>query len=123
MSGPSVVRASPRSVTTLRSWTSISRACPCFRRARPFMEPGLDELVARCRAKGSLSFQIDPAIALPDAEVVLLCVNTDGGPDGSVDLSAIEAAVRAICTFQPGRCPGQSQHGAGRYGRLHRVAD
>jgi UDPglucose 6-dehydrogenase len=37
---------------------------------------------------------VDPADALPRASLILLCVNTDNSPDGSVDLSAVESAVR-----------------------------
>lgn len=37
---------------------------------------------------------MDPADALPRASLIFLCVNTDNSPDGSVDLSAVESAVR-----------------------------
>jgi UDPglucose 6-dehydrogenase len=65
----------------------------------PFVEPGLDQLVSRGRAEGLLSFHTDPEEALPGAAVMFLCVNTDSGPDGSADISAIESAVRVVSRF------------------------
>ncbi|MDP9301242.1 MAG: UDP-glucose/GDP-mannose dehydrogenase family protein [Actinomycetota bacterium] len=65
----------------------------------PFVEPGLDELMSRGREGGLLSFHTDPAEALPEAELMFLCVNTDSGPDGSADISAIESAVRVVSRF------------------------
>ena len=65
----------------------------------PFVEPGLDRLVARGVERGCLSFHSGPADALGDAEVIFLCVNTDNLPDGSVDLSPIESGVQAISSY------------------------
>jgi UDPglucose 6-dehydrogenase len=62
----------------------------------PFVEPGLPELLARGRAEGRLSFRADPASALSGAQAIFLCVNTESGPDGSVDLSPIHSAVRSV---------------------------
>lgn len=64
----------------------------------PFVEPHLEALIARGRARGNLSFDVDPA-ALSDAEVVFLCVNTDSRPDGSVDLSPLESAVSTLAAI------------------------
>jgi UDPglucose 6-dehydrogenase len=61
----------------------------------PFVEPGIDELLARGQARGLLSFHTDPAEALAGAALIFLCVNTESAPDGSVNLGAIEAAVHA----------------------------
>ena len=60
----------------------------------PFVEPGIGELLERGRALELLAFHVDPADALPRATLIFLCVNTDNSPDGSVDLSAVESAVR-----------------------------
>jgi UDPglucose 6-dehydrogenase len=64
----------------------------------PFFEPGISELLERGRTQELLSFHVDPREALTGAALVFLCVNTENGPDGSVDLSAIESAVRAVST-------------------------
>jgi UDPglucose 6-dehydrogenase len=69
----------------------------------PFFEPGLAELLDRGRTRELLSFHADPAEALPGADLTFLCVNTDNGPDGSVDLSSVESAVRTVSRFaRPG---------------------
>ncbi len=65
----------------------------------PFVEPGIEELLARAQARGKLSFHTEPAEALAGAAVIFLCVNTESAPDGSVDLRAIEAAVDTASRF------------------------
>ena len=65
----------------------------------PFFEPGIGELLERGRTRELLSFHVDPAEALSGAALVFLCVNTDNGPDGSVDLSSVESAVRTVSRF------------------------
>lgn len=61
----------------------------------PFHEPGLDELIARNRER--LRFVSDMAEVvdtLPD--VTFVCVGTPSAPNGSADLSAVDAAC---CSF------------------------
>jgi len=65
----------------------------------PFFEPGISELLEQGRTRELLSFHVDPAEALPGAALVFLCVNTDNGPDGSVDLSYVESAVQTVSRF------------------------
>ena len=60
------------------------------------VEVGLDDLVAEGRTAGRLRFTDDVADAVAGREVVVLCVPTPHAPDGSVDLSAVEAAATAI---------------------------
>jgi UDPglucose 6-dehydrogenase len=60
------------------------------------VEVGLGDLVAEGRAAGRLRFTDDVADAVAGREVVVLCVPTPHAPDGSVDLSAVEAAATAI---------------------------
>jgi len=60
------------------------------------VEAGLGDLVAEGRAAGRLRFTDDVAEAVAGREVVVLCVPTPHTPDGSVDLSAVEAAATAI---------------------------
>ena len=59
-------------------------------------EVGLGDLVAEGRTAGRLRFTDDVADAVAGREVVVLCVPTPHAPDGSVDLSAVEAAATAI---------------------------
>jgi UDPglucose 6-dehydrogenase len=65
----------------------------------PFVEPGLEELLARGRARELLSFHTDPAEALTGATLIFLCVNTENSPNGSVNLSAVESAVHTAARF------------------------
>ena len=60
------------------------------------VEVGLGDLVAEGRTAGRLRFTDDVAGAVAGREVVVLCVPTPHAPDGSVDLSAVEAAATAI---------------------------
>jgi len=60
----------------------------------PFVEPGIEELLQRGQARGLLSFHTDPVEALAEAELIFLCVNTENGPDDSVNLTAVESAVQ-----------------------------
>jgi UDPglucose 6-dehydrogenase len=62
----------------------------------PFYEPGLEELIARNRETGRLSFTTDVAGAVAKAEVVFLAVGTPSLPDGQVDMQAMEAATRQV---------------------------
>ena len=62
----------------------------------PFYEPGLEELIARNREAGRLSFTTDVAGAVAKAEVVFLAVGTPSLPDGQVDMQAMEAATRQV---------------------------
>src|SRR5919201_6580523 len=62
----------------------------------PFVEPALDDLLAHGLSRRALSFHTDPSEAIPRARVVFVCVDTPNSGDGSVDLSAIVAAARAV---------------------------
>jgi UDPglucose 6-dehydrogenase len=60
----------------------------------PIHEPGLDELVAEhagSRFRASTSYDV-----LPETDVTMLAIQTPSNPDGGIDLSAVEAGVRAI---------------------------
>jgi UDPglucose 6-dehydrogenase len=59
----------------------------------PFLEPGLDELLADAVRSQRISFFVDPAQVLPPADLVLMCVPTPNLPNGEVDLSAVVAAT------------------------------
>jgi nucleotide sugar dehydrogenase len=62
----------------------------------PFFEAGLDELLAEGMAAGRLWFTDDVADAMASSDVVFLCVGTPSGVDGRPDMSAVEAASRAM---------------------------
>jgi len=64
----------------------------------PIVETGLDNLLAEGRRSGRLRFVVGAAAAVTasDCEFAYLCVPTPSAPDGSADLSYIEAAARDI---------------------------
>jgi GDP-mannose 6-dehydrogenase len=64
----------------------------------PVAEPGLDEMVARTVADGTLHATICCAEALDRAEVSLVCVGTPSAPTGGTDLSCIRRSVDDIGT-------------------------
>ncbi len=62
----------------------------------PIVETGLDALIAEARAAGRLraTSRIDQAMA--GAQVVLLCVGTPSGADGSLDLAHVLRAAHEV---------------------------
>ncbi|MFA5026110.1 MAG: UDP-glucose/GDP-mannose dehydrogenase family protein [Candidatus Shapirobacteria bacterium] len=62
----------------------------------PIYEPGLDELVKKNFDNGLLSFTIDFADAVKQAEVVFIAVGTPPMADGSVNLEYVKAAAESI---------------------------
>jgi UDPglucose 6-dehydrogenase len=62
----------------------------------PIYEPGLDEIVERNLRQGRLSFTTDTAEAVRHSLVVFVAVPTPPLPDGSTDLSIVEAVAREI---------------------------
>jgi UDPglucose 6-dehydrogenase len=67
----------------------------------PFLETGLDNLVREGIDGGRLTFVVGAANAAADCEFAYLCVPTPQGPDGSADLSFIEAAAKEIGPVLP----------------------
>lgn len=63
----------------------------------PIFEPGLQELMQEHYASGQLQFTDNVKAAVKDAEVVYLCVGTPPKPDGTVDMSFLEAAGKEVC--------------------------
>src|SRR6201747_2616471 len=63
----------------------------------PIFEPGLQELLQENYAWGQLQFTDSVRAAVKDAEVVFLCVGTPSKPDGTVDMSYLEAAGKEVC--------------------------
>ena len=62
----------------------------------PFYEPGLPELVAEGLASGRLIPTTSYADAVPNAEVVFICVGTPPLQSGAADLSQVFAAAKEI---------------------------
>ncbi|MBI2953541.1 MAG: UDP-glucose/GDP-mannose dehydrogenase family protein [Chloroflexi bacterium] len=62
----------------------------------PIYEPELDELVARHRLTGRLSFASEFAPAIPASEFAFIAVQTPQGPDGGADTSFVFAAAQEI---------------------------
>ena len=62
----------------------------------PIVETGLEELVRTGLKNGSLKFTTEISVAIPNAEVVFLCLPTPQDDDGSADLSYVENAVNDI---------------------------
>jgi GDP-mannose 6-dehydrogenase len=62
----------------------------------PVLEPGLDELTARMVREGRLRATDDPADALADADLSLLCVGTPSRRDGSLDLRYVRQVAEQI---------------------------
>lgn len=63
----------------------------------PIFEPGLSSLMQEQLATGSLSFGDSIEEAIRDVEVVFLAVGTPPKPDGTVDMSFLEAAGKQVC--------------------------
>jgi UDPglucose 6-dehydrogenase len=66
----------------------------------PIYEPGLEELVARTRTEGRLSFTTDLAEVAPKADAVFIAVGTPSRRgDGHADLSYVYAAARELAAL------------------------
>jgi UDPglucose 6-dehydrogenase len=62
----------------------------------PIYEPGIEGLVERNVSQGRLSFTTDTAEAIRSSLVVFIAVSTPSLPDGSTDLTMVEAVAREI---------------------------
>ncbi len=62
----------------------------------PIHEPGLDELIARNREKGRLSFTTDAKAAVLHGLFLMIAVGTPPDEDGSADLRHVLAVARTI---------------------------
>jgi UDPglucose 6-dehydrogenase len=62
----------------------------------PIHEPGLEDIVARNRAAGRLSFSTDVAAAAAHGEILFIAVGTPPDEDGSADLQYVLAAAHNI---------------------------
>jgi GDP-mannose 6-dehydrogenase len=62
----------------------------------PIVEPGIDELVKRNVAAGRVTATMDANKAVAQTDMSIICVGTAALPDGSPDLTAIEAVSDEI---------------------------
>jgi UDPglucose 6-dehydrogenase len=62
----------------------------------PIHEPGLEEIIARNRRAGRLTFSTDVAAAVAHGDVQFIAVGTPPDEDGSADLQYVLAAARDI---------------------------
>ncbi len=74
----------------------------------PVVEPGLDELIAKAVAAGSLHATTDPREALDGADVSLVCVGTPSSASGGTDLTHIRNAVQDIAATSRSVAPPAS---------------
>jgi UDPglucose 6-dehydrogenase len=68
----------------------------------PIYEPGLEELVRKHTASGRLHFTSSTREGVECSDVIFIAVPTPSLPDGSVDLSFIEAVSREIAVAMTG---------------------
>jgi UDPglucose 6-dehydrogenase len=64
----------------------------------PIYEPGLENIIARARKEGRLSFRANAADAVAAGDAIFICVGTPPLPNGDADLSAIDNVARVIAT-------------------------
>jgi UDPglucose 6-dehydrogenase len=64
----------------------------------PIYEPGLEQVIARARKEGRLSFRANLADAVTAGDAIFICVGTPPLPNGDADLSAIDHVARLIAT-------------------------
>jgi GDP-mannose 6-dehydrogenase len=76
----------------------------------PVAEPGLDDLITRAVADGTLHATTSCADALDRTEVSLVCVGTPSAPGGATDLSYIRRSVDDIVAALRVAVPPDSGH-------------
>jgi UDPglucose 6-dehydrogenase len=62
----------------------------------PYYEPHLQGELTLQQLEGRLTFTSDPAAALRDPEIILICVGTPSRPSGDADLGAVESVLASI---------------------------
>ena len=62
----------------------------------PLQEPAVAELLADGHKAGRLKATTDPSEGLKSSSMVWICVGTPCGPDGAIDLSAVESVIAQI---------------------------
>ncbi len=62
----------------------------------PFFEPGLEDLLVETQKTGNLTFTTDYALAIKDADIVMIIVGTPSLPDGQADLKFVLDSARSL---------------------------
>ncbi|UCF13651.1 MAG: UDP-glucose/GDP-mannose dehydrogenase family protein [Thermoplasmatales archaeon] len=83
---------------TICTATTPSKAENLNKGIPPFYEPELGGLVKDMVEKGMLSGSTNNIKAIKESDVTFICVGTPSLPDGSADLSAVEATAKDIGT-------------------------
>lgn len=83
---------------TICTTTTPSKAGNLNKGIPPFYEPDLEGLVKEMVEKDMLSGTMDNREAIKESDVTFICVGTPSLPDGSADLSAVEATAKDIGT-------------------------
>ena len=65
----------------------------------PFYEPKLEQMLQEELQKGSLTFTTSFQQAVSEAQVVIIAVGTPSSDDGSIDLSALKAALKQAAAY------------------------
>ena len=65
----------------------------------PFYEPGVEQLLSKHVANGTIAFTTSPESAIRENQIIFLCVGTPSSPDGSADLRYIKQAASWIGEF------------------------
>jgi UDPglucose 6-dehydrogenase len=81
---------------TICTTTTPSKAVNLNKGIPPFYEPELAGLVKAMVEKGMLSGSTNNREAIKTSDVTFICVGTPSLPDGSADLSAVEATAKDI---------------------------
>ncbi|MDB5039619.1 MAG: UDP-glucose dehydrogenase [Candidatus Eremiobacteraeota bacterium] len=71
----------------------------------PYREAGIETLLRKHLAKGSVAFFDTLEAAATDAAIIVVAVGTPSRDDGSADLSAIETAIDALAALEFRRRP------------------
>jgi UDPglucose 6-dehydrogenase len=69
----------------------------------PFFEPGVQEYLSKGLEAGNLRFSAQPEDAIPDADVVFICVGTPARATGEANLIAVEQAATVVAAHATGR--------------------
>jgi GDP-mannose 6-dehydrogenase len=73
------------------------------RRAAPFYEPGLDEIVRTVIGEGRLTVTTSLADVLPEAAIVFICVGTPSEANGDISLTPLRRVTAEIARLVEGR--------------------
>lgn len=70
----------------------------------PFVEPGLDDLIAHATAEGRLRFATEAPDAIAESDAVFICVGTPPLPSGEPNLVAMERAAEMAGRYAVDGC-------------------